>query len=140
MQTYKLSSPSIPLAKVASTLILAFTVLAVPVKAETMLGGSWSGGGRVIFQGGNTERARCRAHFVRQSSKRYFMSGVCATQSARVSQTATIVQTTNNKYYGRFHNEEFNVTGTLRISIRGGRMTATLKGKAGSAVLSLRRR
>ncbi len=112
-----------------------------PAAAQSSgLAGSWSGGGRVVFEGGQSERASCRASFLRQSSNRYFMSATCATASARVSQTATVGRISGSRYYGRFFNEEFGISGTLRISVSGNRLNATLKGDTGSAVLSLRRR
>ncbi|MGE0629183.1 MAG: hypothetical protein AB7O43_15260 [Hyphomicrobiaceae bacterium] len=125
-----------------ATFTLAVLVgLAAPSAARSAeLTGAWSGGGRVVFSGGQSERAVCRARFTRRSSSRYVMNAVCATQSARVSQTATVRHMSGNSFYGSFFNEDYNLRGTLRILLRGNRLTASLLADSGAAHLSLRRR
>lgn len=101
--------------------------------------GSWSGGGRVVLPSGNSERARCRATFRRQGGSTYGMSAVCATPSARVSQSASLRRVGPGQYSGRFYNSEYDVSGNVRISVQGRRLNASLAGGGGSAYFTLAR-
>jgi hypothetical protein len=103
------------------------------------LTGSWRGGGRVMFSSGDSERATCRASFRRLTTNLYDMDAVCATTSARVQQSARVQRVSGDAFAGRFYNREFDVSGTIRIRLRGARLTASLRGANGSAFLSLRR-
>jgi hypothetical protein len=112
--------------------------LPAPAVAEE-LAGSWGGGGRIVFPSGETERARCRASFRRQGGSSYSMSAVCATASARVQQSAEITRVSGNVYRGEFFNQEHGIAGSIRITVRGGRLNASLSGGGGSAVFTLSR-
>ena len=103
------------------------------------LAGTWSGGGRVTFSTGNSERARCRATFHRQTPRTFGMNALCATPSARASQVAQLQQVSANSFEGRFYNREYDVSGTIRVSVSGKRLTALLRGGGASASLSLSR-
>jgi hypothetical protein len=103
------------------------------------LAGTWSGGGPVSFASGSKERAKCRATFSKSSQSSYQLSGSCATQSGKVTQTAEVFKTTANRYRGNFHNPEFDINGTISIVVNGRSMSATLTSSSGSGVLSLSR-
>ncbi len=103
------------------------------------LGGSWSGGGKIVFPSGETERARCRARFRRHGPSSYRMSAVCATPSARVEQVATIRHVSGNVYRGDFFNQEHGIGGSIRIRLRGGQLSASLAGGGGTAAFVLGR-
>jgi hypothetical protein len=103
------------------------------------LSGSWRGGGRVTFASGDSERATCRASFRRVTSNTYAMDAICATTSARVQQSARVQRVSGSAYAGRFYNSEFDISGSIRITVRGSRLTASLRGGNGSAYFSLRR-
>jgi hypothetical protein len=103
------------------------------------LTGSWRGGGRVMFSSGDSERATCRASFRRLTSSLFEMNAVCATTSARVEQSARVQRVSDSAFAGRFYNPQFDVSGTIRIRLRGTRLTASLRGANGSAFFSLRR-
>jgi hypothetical protein len=103
------------------------------------LEGSWSGGGIVSFSSGAREQARCRVRFSRQSSTVFGMNAVCATTSARVAQTAVVERVGANRFAGTFYNPEYGVSGTISIVLGGNRLSASLKGDAGSAQLSFSR-
>jgi hypothetical protein len=107
--------------------------------AEGGLEGSWQGGGRVVLPSGNSERVRCRATFRRQSATSYAMSAVCATPSARVAQQGQVQRVSGNAYAGRFYNPEYDASGTVRITVRGNRLTASLAGGGGSGQLAMTR-
>ena len=113
-----------------------------PAQAQRAAGleGSWSGGGRVIFPSGDSERARCRATFRRQAGSTYSMNATCATSSARIAQVASVRKVGAGNYAGRFRNAEYDVSGAINITLRGDRLAASLSGGGGgSARLSLTR-
>ena len=130
--------------RVASVLGLALAVVASaglwrPASAETNIEGAWSGGGRVVLSGGNSERATCRASFRRQSGSAFSVSAVCATPSARVAQTAVVRRVGDNQFSGAFYNRQYDVSGTMRLTARGNQMTVSMSGGGGSAHLDLHR-
>jgi hypothetical protein len=103
------------------------------------LEGSWSGGGSVAFGSGQKERAKCQAQYRRASGNAYTVTATCATPSGRATQTATLRQVGGNTYQGRFHNSEYNVSGTIFVTVGGNRQSVRLTGESGSASLELRR-
>ena len=124
----------------ALLLVLANLVLAGPSSAQTAsLDGSWSGSGSVSFASGARETARCRAQYSRASSTSYILRATCATPSGRATQTATLRHVGGNNYQGRFHNSEFDVSGTIHVTVGGNRQTVRLTADAGSGFFELRR-
>jgi len=103
------------------------------------LSGSWGGGGRIVFPSGETERARCRARFHAHGRHGYRMNAICATSSTRVEQTAQVRRVGGNTYRGDFFNEQHGIAGTIRITVKGGRLSALLRGGGGSAEFHLGR-
>lgn len=121
-------------------LLAAWQLAAPPVLAQSQgLNGAWGGGGRIVFPSGETERARCRAHFRARGANSYSMNAVCATSSARVQQVAQIRRVGSNVYRGDFFNEEHGIAGSIRITVKGSRMSASLRGGGGSAEFHLTR-
>ena len=119
----------------APALLAIGTARAEPVNLE----GSWSGGGMVNLSSGASEKARCRAHFTRQSANSFGMNAICATPSARVAQTATLSRVGANRFAGSFYNSEYNVSGTINLTVNANRLSASLSGAGSSAQLSLGR-
>jgi hypothetical protein len=107
-------------------------------RADT-LAGSWSGGGWVSFAGGSRERARCRARYSARSASSYALNATCATASGSVTQDASLRRVGANSYAGRFYNSEYNVSGTIHVTVRGDRQSVTIDSDSGSASLSLSR-
>lgn len=104
------------------------------------LEGSWSGGGSVtFFTSGASEQARCRARYSRVSSATYALNATCATASARASQTATLSKISDNTYRGRFHNSEYDVSGTIYVVVRGNSQSVTLTSAQGGGKFQLSR-
>jgi hypothetical protein len=116
---------------------LAFSDRALPQTAG--LEGSWRGGGSVSFASGQSERAQCRAQYRRASATSYTLTATCATPSGRATQTAVVHRVGGNSYQGTFHNSEYNVSGTIFVTVAGNRQTVRLTGDAGSASFELRR-
>lgn len=123
--------------KVLGAALFAAAFLAPLAHAEG-IGGSWSGGGVVVFSDGHRERARCRAHYT-QSGRRVSLNGVCATASGSADQTANLRQTGPNSYSGSFNNSTFGIQGSIHVSVRGNTQSVSLRGGGGSASLTLRR-
>ncbi len=124
------------------TIIAAACLAGTPASAQRASGleGSWSGSGRVVLPSGDTERARCRVTFRKQSRSSYAMTATCATPSAKASQTGSIRLVAGSTYAGRFYNAEYDVSGSVRLTKRGSRITAALNGTNGaSAVMTLGR-
>lgn len=118
--------------------VLGASVSPSPASAQSILG-SWSGGGTIIFPSGETERARCRATFRNTGGGGVAMTGICATASVRVSQSATLSRLTANTYSGEFYNTEYNIAGSIRIRLQGNRINASLSGGGASAQFVLGR-
>ena len=110
------------------------------VMAESAsLEGSWRGGGSVAFAFGQTERAECRAHYHRASGTSYTVTATCAMPSGRATQTAIVRQIGGNTYQGQFHNREYDVSGTIFVTVGGNRQSVRLTSDSGSALFELRR-
>jgi hypothetical protein len=103
------------------------------------LTGSWSGSGSVVLPSGSTEKARCKVSFNKAGSKSYGMSAVCASSSAKVSQTGSLEQVGPNKFAGDFTNAEYGVTGSINVTLNGNSASASLRGGGGSAFFNLSR-
>jgi hypothetical protein len=126
--------------QVAAMALLA--VLGFPDRAPAQsaeLEGSWRGGGSVAFANGQRERAQCRAQYRRASATSYNLTATCATASGRATQTATVRRVGGNSYRGRFYNSEYDVSGTISVTVAGNRQSVRLTGGAGSASFELRR-
>lgn len=93
----------------------------------------------VRFPSGDSERAQCRASFRKRGGSSFAMTAVCATSSARVEQTAQLQQTGPNRFSGDFQNAEYNVSGSIHITLHGNSLSASLNGGGGSALLNLGR-
>lgn len=119
-------------------LIAGLTVVNGPAMAQS-LEGSWSGGGSVAFASGQHERAKCHAQYRRASGNAYTVTATCATPSGRATQTATVRQVGGNTYRGQFHNSEYNISGTIYVTVGGNRQSVRLTSQSGSASLELRR-
>lgn len=103
------------------------------------LKGSWSGNGRVVLPSGDVERARCRANIKQETPRSFSMSAICATPSARIAQTATLRQVSGGEFAGQFYNREYDISGSIRVTLRGDRLSAFLSGGGGSGTFELRK-
>jgi len=101
------------------------------------IAGSWSGGGVVVYSSGQRERAHCRASYSGGGST-VMMSGNCATPSGSVFQSARLRQVGANSYAGSFFNSQYNMSGTIYVTVHGSTQSVSLRSGAGSASLTLR--
>lgn len=121
----------------AAALLLAAT--SGPAMANERLTGRWSGNGSVVLPSGDTEKARCRATFRKSGGREFTMDAVCATSSIKVQQTATLLATGPNRFAGEFTNAEYNLNGTITLTLSGNTLSAALRGGGGSAFFTLGR-
>jgi hypothetical protein len=139
MRYFLLSRSARRAGAIAAGFVAGALALAAAEGQEASLEGSWSGGGQIVFPSGETERARCRASFRRQGSNSYGMSATCATASAKVQQSAQVTHVSGNRYRGEFFNQEYGISGSVRITVVGNRLNASLSGGGGSAEIALSR-
>jgi hypothetical protein len=67
------------------------------------------------------------------------MNAVCATASVRVAQTAGLVRISANHFSGSFYNSEYNVSGSIAITVHGNRLSASLSAAGGTGHFNLSR-
>lgn len=103
------------------------------------LEGSWSGAGWVSIIGGSRERARCQVRYSPANGAQYSLTATCATDLGKASQTARIHKAGEHAYKGQFYNAEYDVTGQIRVIVRGNKQTVTLTSDSGTALISLSR-
>ena len=122
--------------------LVAFSIVGLvdPSEAEPSLSGSWNGSGWISFASGTREKARCRARYRKTSSNSYILRATCATTSGKATQTATVYRLSRGRYRGTFYNTEFNVSGSIRVVVRGRSQRVSLTGDGASASFSLRKR
>jgi hypothetical protein len=128
----------------SSLAVAAFVAVTVGVvtppsaQQQPSIGGNWSGGGTVTLSSGNVEKVRCRATFS-PSGNGASMSASCANATARVTQTAELTRVSATRYIGEFRNPEYNISGSIRITLSGNTLNAALSGGGGSASMSMNR-
>lgn len=119
--------------------MLCLQTYASPLYAAS-LSGAWSGGGYISPSKGKRERVSCRVSYSRQSSKVYSVAAVCATTSAKIRQSGEVLMVRPNLYVGDFYNRQLDISGRIRVVIRGSRQTVTMSSSSGGGRLSLRKR
>ncbi len=131
-------SSTVNLGIALGAILLAAAFLAPQARSEgAPLTGSWRGGGTVLYSDGHREQARCRAHFS-QSGPVVSVEALCATPSGSVEQSARLRRVGANSYSGRFFNPQFNITGSIHITVHGDTQSVSLRSGSGSASLTLR--
>jgi hypothetical protein len=127
------------LAATSAAVIVAALAVAAPTQAQQIsISGAWNGSGTVSTPSGNVEKVRCRATF-NQSGKDATMSATCANASARVTQYAELTRISGNKFSGEFTNPEYGISGSIRVTVNGNSLSASLQGGGGSAFINLSR-
>jgi hypothetical protein len=113
--------------------------LAVPAQAQQLsISGAWNGSGTVSLPSGNTEKVRCRATFS-QSGANATMNATCASPSTKVTQSAALTRVSGNKFAGDFTNAEYGISGSIRVTVNGNSLSASMQGGGGSAFINLSR-
>lgn len=122
-----------------AALAAAAMLFTMPAFAGSELSGAWSGGGSVVYSTGSKEKARCRAQFKSTGGSSYAMNATCATASGKVAQSATLRKTGANSYSGSFRNPDYNVTGSIRVTVSGNSQSVSMSSDAGTASFSMSR-
>jgi hypothetical protein len=129
-------SSAMKFGKIFGVVLIAAAFAAPQARSEANLSGAWSGGGIVRYSDGHSERARCRAQFS-QSGARVSLEAHCATPSGSVDQSASLHRVGPNSFAGSFFNQQFNVSGSIHITVHGNSQTVSLRSSSGSASLTL---
>ncbi|MEL6373714.1 MAG: hypothetical protein AAFR04_07075 [Pseudomonadota bacterium] len=126
----------------SAALASALMVTAAPTSSSAAeLSGTWRGGGTMRIASNNrSERVRCRASFSKLTRRAYNVRAVCSTTATTVAQTARVRRTGPNRFSGRFFNSQFNIRGSIFISVRGRRQSISLRSAKASASLQLSKR
>jgi hypothetical protein len=120
-------------------LVLAAALQSTGAGAQSSgIEGTWRGGGTVEING-NSEKARCNVSYSKKGGASYTAFANCATASGRVAQSASLTRTGANTYEGSFYNNEYGVSGSISITVRGNKQSVYLSSAGGSASLSLSR-
>lgn len=109
------------------------------LSADIDLAGSWSGGGSVTFSTGSKEKARCRAVYAKAGVTSYTLNATCATASGKVAQTASIRRSGPTSFAGSFYNPDYDLTGSIKVSVQGNSQSITLTSSKATASLRLSR-
>lgn len=110
------------------------------VAGAASLDGSWTGSGYVQPNSGARENVRCRVSYDRQTDKVYGVIATCATPSNKIHQTGTLLKVSEGRYVGDFYNGQFDISGRVRVIMKGARQTITFSSAKGSGAMELRRR
>lgn len=110
-----------------------------PVLAQS-LEGTWSGSGTAKPASGQPERVRCKMTYSRESAKVFGVSATCATTSVKFHQTGKLLMVSPTRFIGDFYNPEYDVSGRVRVTLRGSSQTVNFSGPKGTGSLTLTRR
>lgn len=115
-------------------------IVAPSVALASDIAGSWTGSGSIMMPSGARENARCNVSYSKASGAGYTAFATCATKSARVTQSAKLRRVGGNAYEGSFHNSEYNVSGSMSVTVSGSSQSVYLSGGGGEASFRLSRR
>ena len=120
-------------------LVLAAFAVSEPVVAAG-IEGTWSGRGYVKPADGKRETVRCKITYRRQTKKVFSVLAVCATPSAKIHQTGEVLMVRKNRFVGDFYSSEYDISGRVRVTLRGSRQTVTFSSARGRGSVTLSKR
>ena len=126
-----------------STLALFGVLLAaMPVQSATSasISGKWRGQGTLVLKSGSKERFRCNVNYHRVAGQDFSVKARCANGSGSFDQTGQLRRVNNSRYVGTIRNLQFNVSGSVAISVSGNSQNVTISSSEGSAKIKLTRR
>lgn len=121
-------------------LTLLFLLVAPQQVLAQSLEGSWSGSGVARPNTGQSEKVRCNIVYRRENPKVFDVSATCATTSIKFRQTGKVLMVNPNRYVGDFYNPDYDVSGRVRVTLKGSTQTVNFSGPKGSGSLTLSRR
>lgn len=126
-----------------SAAALATALLSQPAHSASAgpfrsLEGSWSGAGRIVLEGGNSERLSCRANYgQRDGGSRLSMSIRCASSSYKIELRASLASS-GGAVSGTWEERTFNAGGDVTGRVSGGALNLAFRGNVdGSMAVSL---
>lgn len=129
-----LAVATVLVAPVTMTAAHAQSAAASPVGPFAQLGGSWSGGGKVSFADGKSERITCRAYYNPKGGDELGLAIRCASVSYKIEIRANL-QNNNGRLSGRWEERTFNAegdvtgqasNGNIRMDIAGGGLSGSM--------------
>ncbi|MEL7049950.1 MAG: hypothetical protein AAFO75_13530 [Pseudomonadota bacterium] len=123
-----------------SLAVLAALSAPITTAQAAPLEGSWTGAGTVKANSGQSERVRCRVDYSRQTPKVFSVSATCASASASIRQSGTLTKVRANRYVGDVYNSDFDISGRLKVTVKGRKQVVTFTSSAANGRLNLRRR
>ena len=64
----------------------------------------------------------------------------CATSGTHIDQSGQLKRLSADRYVGNIHNEQFNVTARVTVTVSGRHQTVSISSDQGSATIRLKRR
>lgn len=119
-------------------LTLALCLSHAPAGAAS-LEGTWSGAGMTNPNKGQREQVRCRITYKRESAKVFGVTAKCATSSVKMRQTGKLLEISPSRYVGEFYNPDYDVSGRVRVIIKGSAQTVTFESPRGTGSVTLRK-
>jgi hypothetical protein len=119
-------------------ILLGLVLSTAPLYAET-LRGTWSGSGYVKPTDGQREKVSCRVIYSPAGASTVNVQATCTSQTTTVHQTGQLTMVSPTRYIGDFYNQEYDISGRIRVSTGASSQTVTFSGARGSGSLNLRR-
>lgn len=113
---------------------------ALPAHAAASISGKWRGQGTLVLKSGAKEKFRCQVQYRRISGQNFSVNARCANGSASFDQTGQLQRVNNTRYVGTIRNTQFNVSGSVAISVSGNSQDVSISSREGSAKITLTRR
>ena len=131
-----------PLISLCATALLLTGVAVSGASAQAKgLSGSWSGFGKAkLASSGKTENFRCKITYSQESEKVFGVKAICANPSIKIIQTGKVLQVRKNTYKGELYNQAYDLTGNVRIIVKGSEQKVTLTADEGNGTLTLKKR
>jgi hypothetical protein len=104
------------------------------------LEGTWNGSGVAKPASGQSERVRCKMTYTRESPKVFGVSATCATTSVKFHQTGKLLMVSPTRFIGDFYNPEYDVSGRVRVTLKGSSQIVNFSGPKGTGSLTLTKR
>ena len=140
LQTRFLQNSAIAAAAIAAVGTLQVASLAAQAASPASISGDWAGTGTFKLKSGNKERVRCRVKYGRIAGQDFSLNARCATSGTNIDQTGKLTRVSKSRYVGNVHNEQFNVSAKIVITVSGTHQDVSISGNEGSAKIRLKRR
>ncbi len=128
----------IPAALLAMTLGLP---IATSATAAANIIGSWKGSGSVRLTSGQVEPVSCRVSYSKgdDKGKTFVLSAKCSHTGGTFNQSGRVSKRKGGSYKGSLYSDQYAVSGTVTISVRGSSQTVSVSSSKGKGSLNLTR-